>query len=71
MATPVFEVHRLLCAAAGVRAAPGSGGEAAPMAAPYAVLDNGGIRRALGWEPTTPLAEGLASTLEWARREWG
>jgi UDP-glucose 4-epimerase len=65
--TPLREVHRLLAAAAGVPAALA----AAPAAPSYALLDNGGIRRALGWEPTTALAEGLAATLEWARGEWG
>jgi UDP-glucose 4-epimerase len=63
--TPVRDLHAQVARLAG------SGAGARPGAAAVedvdVVLDNGGIRRALGWEPTTPLEEGLRATLAWAR----
>lgn len=65
-ATPLLELHRRLAAVlAGSDAAlaaidgPGDPGALA--------LDNGAARRALGWEPTTPLDDGLRATVAWAR----
>jgi UDP-glucose 4-epimerase len=36
---------------------------------PGVALDNGGIRRALGWEPFTALEDGLRATAEWLRAD--
>jgi UDP-glucose 4-epimerase len=34
---------------------------------PGVALENGGIRRALGWEPFTPVEDGLRATQKWSR----
>jgi UDP-glucose 4-epimerase len=44
----------------------GRGGSVSDVG-PGVALDNGGIRRALGWEPFTALADGLRATAEWLR----
>ncbi|MCD0448150.1 NAD-dependent epimerase/dehydratase family protein [Actinocorallia sp. API 0066] len=60
------ELHGLVAAAAGAADAPGS----APFRLgdlPAMALDPAPALAGLGWRPTTPLADGLAATVEWAR----
>jgi UDP-glucose 4-epimerase len=65
-ATSVRELHTLVAAAAGAPDAPEFG--PAPAGEVRAIaLDNGGARRALGWEPAVGLEEGLARTVDAAR----
>lgn len=66
--TTVRAVHTLVAAAVGAPDAP----EFAPPRAgePEAVvLDSGAARRALGWEPSADLAEGVAQTVAWWRAQ--
>jgi UDP-glucose 4-epimerase len=64
--TDINQVYGHLAKAAGVSKpathAPGKPGEQR-----RSVIDNGKAARALKWQPLTPLATGLAQTLEWFR----
>ncbi len=64
--TSVRELHRMVAEAAGAPDNPLHGSAAAGQVRDL-TLENGAIRRALGWEPSTPLAEGLRATVEWWR----
>ena len=64
VATTVRELHTLVAAAATVADAP----EFAPVRPgelQAIALDSSAARRALGWEASTPLDEGLAETVAW------
>lgn len=64
--TTVRELHALVAKAAGVADAP----EFAPVRPgelQAIALDSGAARRALGWEPSADLAEGIAETVAWVR----
>lgn len=68
-ATPALALHRRLAAAlAGVDATPEPEGPADPGSV---ALESGAARRALGWEATTPLDEGLRATVAWTRSTSG
>jgi UDP-glucose 4-epimerase len=58
----VRDLHTAVAAAAGVDLPPDVA-PAVPGEVPSLVLEVGAARRALGWEPFTPLADGLAATV--------
>ena len=64
--TSVVQLYEQIAAAVGYPVPPDF---AAPRAGdvPRSVLDPGRARTVLGWEPWTPLAEGLGLTVEWFR----
>jgi UDP-glucose 4-epimerase len=64
--TSVRELHRRVAEVSGSDVAPIQR-PALPGTAHDLTLENGAIRRALGWEPTTPLDEGLRATVDEAR----
>lgn len=64
VATTIREVHTLVAQTAKAADAP----DYAPARAgepQHVVLDSSAARRALGWEPSTELAEGIAETVSW------
>ena len=66
--TSVNGLHRLLAATAGVETAPRHG-PARPGEQHRSCLSPGLAKRVLGWTPTLSLADGLARTLEFFKRE--
>jgi UDP-glucose 4-epimerase len=66
--TSVNELHRLLAATAGVTAAPRHG-PAKPGEQRRSCLSPALAKRVLGWTPTVTLADGLARTFEFFKRE--
>ncbi len=64
--TTVRELHTLVAKAAGAPDAPDFAPRR-PGELQAIVLDSGAARRALGWEPSADLAEGIAQTVAWVR----
>ena len=67
VATTVRELHRLVALACGAPDAP-EFAPTRPGELQAISLDSGAARRALGWEPSADLAEGLAQTVAWVRQ---
>jgi UDP-glucose 4-epimerase len=65
----VAALHEAVCAVAGRPGLVPERAPAIPGELPSLVLEVGAARRALGWEPFTPLEKGLAATLEAARSQ--
>jgi nucleoside-diphosphate-sugar epimerase len=64
----VRDLHRLCAGVAGVDDAPHHEGERLGEAR-RSVLDVSNAAAALGWRPTTSLAEGLRSTWDWLTQD--